>query len=277
MGHRLVTKFDALVKTERTDELYPLHYMDIEEQAFPLFRMDERIVSELVAPGCRVLDAMCGTGRHLALLAAKGATVTGNDYNPHMLERAGALLRERGLTAELTQSDVVEGMPFPEGRFDWVLSMFHSLGSVPSQENRQRAVDEMARVLRPGGSLLLHGHNLLSNLNREKFLDWTIPHLIHPPPDHEMGDIALNGYGNEKHKRKPSFIHVHMPWELLGYLPRSRLRIEKVFFLDHARECYTEVHYDPSSTASMTQIGHGFYQADGIIVQGRKPREEMSE
>jgi SAM-dependent methyltransferase len=262
--------FKSLQTAEQEDCYYAENYADIEEAAKPLFNIDERLLPEVILPGSSMLDAMCGPGRHLLLLGKRGVAVTGNDYNPHMLEQARQNLAESGVAAELTHSDVVAGMPFADGTFDFTISMFHSLGTIPEQEDRQRAVAEMARVTRPGGSVLIHGHNLLANLYKEKYVEWTIPNLVQPPPGHEIGDLRVNGYGNDLHRRQPSFAHIHLPWELLGYLPRAGLTITHVYFLDYGTETYQAVRYDPADTASMTAVGHGFYQADGIIVAGQR-------
>lgn len=43
----------------------------------------------MLAPGCKVLDVGCGTGRYSIALAQKGAVVTGTDISPKMIELAG--------------------------------------------------------------------------------------------------------------------------------------------------------------------------------------------
>ncbi len=99
-----------------------------------------------------VLEVAVGTGRNLSFYP-DGARLTGVDWSPAMLglarERAAALGRE----ADLRQGDA-QALDFPDESFDTVLC---ALGLCAIPDDR-RAVTEMARVLRPGGRLLLVDH-----------------------------------------------------------------------------------------------------------------------
>jgi ubiquinone/menaquinone biosynthesis C-methylase UbiE len=98
------------------------------------------------------LEVAIGTGLNLPHYPA-GIRLTGIEWSPSMLavavRRAGAL----GLDADLRTGDA-QALPFPDGRFDTVLCTF-SLCAIP---DARRALAEMARVLRPGGLLLLADH-----------------------------------------------------------------------------------------------------------------------
>ena len=102
-----------------------------------------------VARSDRVLDVGCGTGELLARLAAKypAAHLSGLDPVPEMLEVAREKLSER---VELRVGWANE-LPWPEASFDLVVScnMFHYI------THPVAAVQEMERVLRPGGHLVI--------------------------------------------------------------------------------------------------------------------------
>jgi ubiquinone/menaquinone biosynthesis C-methylase UbiE len=102
-----------------------------------------------VARSDRVLDVGCGTGELLARLAAKypAARLSGLDPVPEMLEVAREKLSER---VELRVGWANE-LPWPEASFDLVVScnMFHYI------THPVAAVQEMERVLRPGGRLVI--------------------------------------------------------------------------------------------------------------------------
>jgi SAM-dependent methyltransferase len=100
----------------------------------------------------QVLDMGCGTGRFTVPLAEHAATVTGLDISSHMLTVNGRKLQERGLEARLVEGDMT-ALPFPDDSFDAVTSML-ALMHIPL-EDRQQVFTETARVLRPGGRLLL--------------------------------------------------------------------------------------------------------------------------
>ncbi len=95
--------------------------------------------------GLRLLDAGCGTGRHLARARARGFTVAGVDGSEQMLEQAARSCPG----AELHRSDV-EGLPFPAGTFDVVLCV-EVLRYLP---DARACLGELARVTRAGGTCL---------------------------------------------------------------------------------------------------------------------------
>jgi ubiquinone/menaquinone biosynthesis C-methylase UbiE len=95
-----------------------------------------------------VLEVAVGTGLNLPLYP-ENVTLTGIDWSEQML----ALARERGRDATLRQADA-HALPFADGSFDTVVCTF-GLCAIPDD---RKAVAEMARVLRPGGLLILVDH-----------------------------------------------------------------------------------------------------------------------
>jgi len=106
-----------------------------------------------IAPGERVLDVGCGSGvvlRDVARRIAPDGTAVGVDFSPAMLEVARRLARDEGLgeLVELREGDA-RALPFGDGEFDAALAVT-TLVHVPDAE---RAVPELARVVRPGGRI----------------------------------------------------------------------------------------------------------------------------
>jgi len=101
----------------------------------------------------RILDVGCGTGRFLDQLrqALPSGQLYGLDLSPYYLKRAAELLGE-GTPVSLI-ADNAESMPFADGLFDAVTSvfLFHEL---PSDVRRQ-VMREAWRVLTPGGSFVV--------------------------------------------------------------------------------------------------------------------------
>ncbi len=98
-----------------------------------------------VRPGERALDLACGTGDIAFAVAAEGARVTGLDITPRMLELAA----RRSGAATFLAGDMTS-LPFTSQTFDLVTTGY-GLRNVPDLNT---AIDEIARVLRPGGRLL---------------------------------------------------------------------------------------------------------------------------
>src|SRR5205814_1054037 len=77
-----------------------------------------------------------------------GCDAVGIDYVPALLARGRRRAEAEGLSIELLEGDA-EAIPFPDGSFDAVLSVF---GSMFAPDHRQAAM-ELARVCAPGGRI----------------------------------------------------------------------------------------------------------------------------
>ncbi|GGM51797.1 ubiquinone/menaquinone biosynthesis methyltransferase [Micromonospora sonchi] len=100
----------------------------------------------------RVLEVAIGTGRSLPHYPTD-ADITGIELSPAMLAVARQRAADLGRPADLREGDA-ERLPFPEASFDTVVCAL-SLCTIPDPA---AALDEMKRVLVPGGRLLLLDH-----------------------------------------------------------------------------------------------------------------------
>jgi SAM-dependent methyltransferase len=101
-----------------------------------------------VQAGEKVLDVACGTGVVAITAARQGASVTGLDLTPPLLERARFNAAQAGVTVEFIEGDA-ERLPFADASFDVVVSQFgHMFAPRP-----EVAIKEMLRVLKSGGRI----------------------------------------------------------------------------------------------------------------------------
>ena len=106
---------------------------------------------EEVPEGGAVLDVPCGGGVALrGIPRGRKLRYVAADISPAMLERTASVARERGLDQVETCAADVEDLPFADGEFDLCLSLT-GLHCFPRPG---RAVEEIARCLRPGGRLV---------------------------------------------------------------------------------------------------------------------------
>lgn len=113
----------------------------------------ERLLDEgLFAPGTRVLEVGCGAGTYVRLLGKRGHEVVGLDYSLPTLGRAveaDPSQRGRYVAGEAYR------LPFERAAFEAVMC----IGVLQSLREPGQALGEMARVLRPGGVLLVEALN----------------------------------------------------------------------------------------------------------------------
>jgi ubiquinone/menaquinone biosynthesis C-methylase UbiE len=94
-----------------------------------------------MVPGQRVLEVGCGQGHLTTRLAGRGIDIVGIDANPNAPEVSGS---------DRVRHMLAEDLEFDDAEFDVVLSV-HAIEHIPPLE---KAVSEMARVLKPGGRAL---------------------------------------------------------------------------------------------------------------------------
>jgi SAM-dependent methyltransferase len=101
-------------------------------------------------PGQRVLDLATGTGNAALAAARRGASATGIDGAPRLIEIARRRAALERLDASFFVGDLHD-LPFDRGEFDCVLSVFGIIFAT----DPQRAVSELVRVLAPAGRGLI--------------------------------------------------------------------------------------------------------------------------
>src|SRR5829696_8309687 len=99
-------------------------------------------------PGERVLDVAAGNGNATLAAARRWADVTSTDYVATLLEQGRARATAERLPVTFQEADA-ENLPFDDGSFDVVLSVF----GVMFTPNQERSAQELLRVCRTGGKV----------------------------------------------------------------------------------------------------------------------------
>jgi ubiquinone/menaquinone biosynthesis C-methylase UbiE len=116
-----------------------------------------RAAQELTAglpPGADILEVAPGPGYHAIEMARLGHTVTGLDISRTMVEIATEEAHSAGVTADFRHGDAT-ALPFPPASFDLIVCQ----AAFKNFLDPVRALDEMHRVLRPGGRAVIQDLN----------------------------------------------------------------------------------------------------------------------
>jgi SAM-dependent methyltransferase len=127
-----------------------------------------------LAPGAEVLDVATGSGNAAIPAALAGAKVTGLDLAPSLLEVARKRATEAGVEIEFIEGDC-EALPFAGESFDAVLSVV----GVQFAPRHELTASELARVLRPGGRVVLCSWTPRGFIGQ--FLKTVAPRMPKPP------------------------------------------------------------------------------------------------
>ncbi|MEM8949227.1 MAG: class I SAM-dependent methyltransferase [Pseudomonadota bacterium] len=161
----MATNSDGM-SSERTDTAH--HHWDklwqVDEGRADWLEPDPDVVafakSRFDAGDRRALDLGCGVGRHALAFAAIGFETAAIDASPSGLEELGNTASARRLNIDCRQAEMT-ALPYDDESFDYVLSfnvIYHGDPTVV-----QRAIAEIARVLKPGGH---YQGTMLSKRNR---------------------------------------------------------------------------------------------------------------
>jgi ubiquinone/menaquinone biosynthesis C-methylase UbiE len=108
---------------------------------------------KFLRPSMKVLDIACGTGYGSAILVNHGCDVTGADYDKEAIHRAKEVWDYDGFV----NADALD-LPFQDGSFDAVVT-FETIEHVYDYQTK-RFLQEMKRVLKPGGLLICSTPNI---------------------------------------------------------------------------------------------------------------------
>lgn len=118
------------------------------------------VVSHFISSGDRCLDLGCGPGGFLTLIAPLCGSITGVDVVPSFVDECRTIIKKHDIvnaTAVLLQEDL---LPFADEYFDMVIMV----DTIHHLEHREKTMDEVTRVLKRGGLLLIFEPNKLNPL-----------------------------------------------------------------------------------------------------------------
>jgi SAM-dependent methyltransferase len=201
---------DEQIATEDEQFLAGERLLDVDRQILLdlIAAMRQRLTesTETVPPIC--VDLGCGTGRLARVLTDAGWDVVGVDLSQPSLGVAKSeeskprvlgnspQAGQTGMTGKAGSLALLRGNlcnleMLPPAQFDLALLMFGTLGMVAGAAERATVLREAARLLKPGGTLLLHVHNWWRHLDHptgRRWLCWDLGRRLRGR--HDAGDTV---------------------------------------------------------------------------------------
>jgi SAM-dependent methyltransferase len=233
------------------------------------------VVGAELSTGKRVLELACGTGQGLGLLGARARSVVGADVSHVLLRDARRHYGTRFALARLT----ADQLPFAEAAFDIVLC-FEASYYVPDMD---RAFQEIARVLSPGGAALF----VNANPERPDFIQSA--HSTHYHTAQEFREaLECRGFkvtvegafplGAGNHGAGARVVQHGLAWargllDRLGLVPgtlRARARLKRLVY-GRLRSVPPELEQGFAALADRVPVGSGVVSGFKVLyVTGRK-------
>lgn len=169
------SKTSSLDQLERRKKIYASYGYDIEKERLAIIEAAQPFSG-------RILEAGTGKGHFAVALARLGYRLVSFDFSEEQLQVAGENLASHGLSDRVElRKENGESLSFPDASFDAVFSvnMVHHL------ENPFQVLRELARVLKPGGKLVISdfssdGLAMMAAVHREE------------GGEHQMGPVSLD-------------------------------------------------------------------------------------
>jgi 2-polyprenyl-3-methyl-5-hydroxy-6-metoxy-1,4-benzoquinol methylase len=169
-----------------------------------------------LSAGARVLDAPCGAGYFALALADAGFQVVATDITDEPVPLTGL---------SYVRADLTRTLPWPDASFDAIFS----LEGIEHLENRFQFLREIARILRPGGTLVLTTPNTAGLRSRMRFFGSGFfhqdPRPLREASPHPLHHIGLATFPELRYALHTSGLrvtrvsHTHIKPVSLIYMP----------------------------------------------------------
>lgn len=196
----------------------------------PLVELDRQLVHEHLPPpaanrASRVVDFGCGDGRTMRTLWAAGYDVLGIDLSQPMLRHVVAGPDGEPFVHKRIRANLVQLECLADGIADHGVCLFSTIGMIRGRQFRRQFLQHAARVIRPGGRLVLHVHNRNSAWrNGPARAVWLrSAWLALTQRDHEWGDQTYGYRG-----LADMFLHSFSLAELKSDLAASGWKVQQI-------------------------------------------------
>ncbi|MFA6047513.1 MAG: class I SAM-dependent methyltransferase [Parcubacteria group bacterium] len=196
-----------------------------------LWESEEILINKFFKPSSNILDIGCGSGRTTFPLYEMGYKVIGVDITPVMVEIAKKVASDKGANISFLLGDATK-LDFEDNHFDGAIFANNGWVQIPGKENRQKALNEIYRVLKPGSYFILTAHQRYYS-GSYLFLwikNWIKFYML-KPLGFNMKEIDFGDYFFERNykinnKAPKQFIHCTSQKEMEEQIAKSGFKLE---------------------------------------------------
>ncbi|MDR0449134.1 MAG: class I SAM-dependent methyltransferase [Rickettsiales bacterium] len=212
------------------------HYGEAVEK-IGLWKSEKIIFEKHINKTDRILDLGCGCGRTTINLFKLGyEDIVGLDLSDRFVEFAKNYSREHNLAIEFMQGDA-RSLPFDGDSFDVAVFSFNGLMCIPEQKNRDKVLDEVRRVLKPGGKFIFTAHKRDENGKHAEFWAEQKTRFENGTQDPRLEKFGDRLYPEDTPDAVLNIIHIPSMDEVKEFLKRGNFEImEHAYRPDFADE-----------------------------------------
>lgn len=203
-----------------------------------LWASEHYVFEKYLSLGEPLLDVGCGAGRTTYALHQMGHTdIVGIDLTPEMITAAISLADHFETVIDFRVGDATN-LSFEDNAFGAVVFSFNGMMSIPEQRRRDKALQEIWRVLKPGGVFLFTTHDRDKDENYLEFWKQQTEKWQAGERDerlYQFGDLITSS----KNEEREIFIHIPSRAEIWDWLTANGFTVMETFFRSdrfHERE-----------------------------------------
>lgn len=217
-----VTALGSLVNKEK--------FAEFMHQGF--WESERKLIEKYFKTNSKIIDVGCGSGRITIPLCMLGNEVIGTDQTSEMIDIA----RKIGLSTNLNigyRIGKASDINFNDEYFDYAIFSNNGLGQIPGKGERQRALSEISRVLKPGGTLILCVHQRYYLSPTLFFWSWKflefyfLRFLGLMIKEVDFGDLFLKEDKEGKPLKQKRFVHIAGKSKVRDCLRKAGFKIEE--------------------------------------------------